>query len=99
MQRELSIQWEIAACMEGLAEVAAGQDRPRRAARLWGAAEVIRERLGAPLPPAGRSRYEAAVARARVTLGDGAFDAAWAEGRAQPLDQAVASALATDDRA
>ncbi len=99
MQRELGRQWEIAACLEGLAEVAAGQDRPRRAARLWGAAEVIRERLGAPLPPAGRSRFAASVARARATLGDGAFEAAWAEGRALPLDQAVASALAADDRA
>jgi hypothetical protein len=35
---------------------------------------------------------------AKSALGDAAFDAAWAEGRAMTLDQAIAFALGADDR-
>ncbi len=74
-------------------EVAAGQDQSGRAARLWGAAEAIREQIGAPLPLAEHARYAAAVAHARAALGEHAFEAAWAEGRAQPLEQVITDAL------
>jgi hypothetical protein len=47
------------------------------------------------LSPAERGAYEAAVAAARAALGADAFAAAWAEGRALPLEQAVAEALTT----
>ncbi|HSH77284.1 MAG TPA: tetratricopeptide repeat protein, partial [Herpetosiphonaceae bacterium] len=93
LAQELGHRWEIAASLEGLAGVAAGQDQPGRAARLWGAAEAIRKQFGLPLPPAERTRYEAAVARARAMLGDQALEAVWAEGRAMTLEQAVAYAL------
>ena len=91
--REVGRQWEVAACLEGLAGVAAGQGRSRRAAQLWGAAEGIREMIGAPLPPAERTRYAAGVAQARVALGDHAFEAAWADGRAMALEQVITYAL------
>jgi predicted ATPase/DNA-binding SARP family transcriptional activator len=85
--------WEVAACLEGLAGVAGEQDRPRRAARLWAVAAAIRERMGALLPRAEHSRYATAVSHARATLGDDAFDTAWAEGQAMTLEQAIAYAL------
>ena len=51
------------------------------AAELWGAADVLRERLGASMPPAERAIYERDVAAARQGVGDDAFAEAWAEGR------------------
>ena len=93
LQRGMGGKWEMVACLEGLAGVADGQDQAGRAARVWGAAEAQRERMGAPVPPAERARYAAAVAHTRAALGEAGYAAAWAEGRALTLEQAIAYAL------
>jgi non-specific serine/threonine protein kinase len=87
-------QQGIASGLEGLADVAAADDQPERAARLFGAAEALRGVLGAPLPPGDRARYDCCVAVTRAALGEEAFAAAWAAGRALSLNQAVDHALA-----
>jgi predicted ATPase/DNA-binding XRE family transcriptional regulator len=79
--------------MEELAAVACAEEQPERAARLFGAAKRLRDALGTPLPPVDRAAYERSVAAARVQLGTDAFAAAWAEGQALPLEQAVDYAL------
>jgi len=61
-----------------------------------GAAQALREALGAPLPPVERGAYEQTVAQARAHLDTATWAAAWAEGPAMPLEQAVAYALAND---
>jgi len=66
---------------------------PERAARLFGAAEGLRDEFGMPLHGNWDDR-DPAVARIRAALGEEAFAAAWAAGRALPLDGAVAEALA-----
>ena len=60
-------------------------------ARLWGAAESLREAYGVPLPPLYRTGYERAVAAARTHLGEQVFDAAWAQGRTMTLEQVLAA--------
>ncbi len=40
-----------------------------------------------------RSEYVKAITRARAQMDESGWSAAWAEGRALPLDQAVAFAL------
>lgn len=74
-------------------EARAGPDNAQRAARLFGAAAALRERAGAAAAARDRAKFERDVAAVRATLGPPAFDAAWAEGRAMPLDQAIAYAL------
>ena len=69
----------IAASLEGLAALGAGQGEPRQAARLWGSAEALREAIGASMHPVHRASYEQAIALARAELGEQAFAAAWAE--------------------
>ncbi len=59
------------------------------AARLWGAAEALRYMVGSPLPPVFRADYERSVTAARTQLGEKAFTAAWAEGRAMTPEQAL----------
>lgn len=82
----------IADCLEGLARVAASHGHIERAACLWGAAESLREQIGAPLPPADRADYDRNVDAARAEMGEQLFAAAWASGRALTPDQAVAYA-------
>ncbi|HEV2122651.1 MAG TPA: tetratricopeptide repeat protein, partial [Chloroflexota bacterium] len=79
--------------LDGIAGVAGAHAHPHRAARLWGAAAALREALGAPLPPADRAKLEPMIAAARAQLDEAAWAAAWAEGRAMSLEQAIADAL------
>jgi len=98
-QEALTMQWELrerrdmAECLEALAAVAEEQGQVERAARLFGAAEALREEVGAPLPPADRARYERYVAAVRAGLDEETFESTWAQGREMPLEQAMAYAL------
>jgi hypothetical protein len=83
----------IARVLEGLAGLAAAEDQAERAARLFGAAEALRAAIGAPLPPGDRVRCHRGLALTRAALGEEAFAAAWAAGRAMSLNQATAYAL------
>jgi non-specific serine/threonine protein kinase len=83
--------------LKSLGAVAAVIGDPVQAARLFGAAEALRERHGVELPPAERPRLERAIAPARERLSDEAFTAAWAAGRALPVEHAIAEALAVAD--
>jgi hypothetical protein len=73
------------------------EGQPRRGARQCGAAEGVREAIGAPAPPVDRTSYLRTVAAARETLGHDAFARAWAEGRSLPLEQVLAEAASTGD--
>jgi ATP/maltotriose-dependent transcriptional regulator MalT len=79
----------IAPALEGLASVAMGQGQPAWATRLWGAAEALRETIGAPIWPVERASYKRSVAAACTLIGERAFAAAWAEGRTMPLEQTL----------
>jgi len=83
----------------GLACVADSEDHTARAARLWGVSETIREDAGFRLPHAAVSvmKYERRLANARASLGEAAFEAAWAEGKAMTIEQAVEYALSKED--
>jgi DNA-binding CsgD family transcriptional regulator len=77
-----------------LAAIAAERGDLRLAARLYGSAAALRETIGALLAPTERTGYDAAVDAIRAGLTSDAFAAAWEEGRALSLDQAVADAAA-----
>jgi tetratricopeptide (TPR) repeat protein len=91
--RELGSQRSIALCLEKLAGVAGAQGQPERAARLLGAAEALRQASQAPMGAPDRADYEHFVAAARAGLDEASFAAAWAQGRAMTLEQAVTYAL------
>ena len=99
----LSLRWALrntagcAWCLEGLAQIAGALGHTVRAARLWGAAEALRTRIGASLSPAERSRHDGCVAATRARLDAATFEAAWAEGQAMTLEQAIAYALEGSD--
>jgi predicted ATPase/class 3 adenylate cyclase/Tfp pilus assembly protein PilF len=86
-------QANVALMLEGLAWVAAARKQALLAARLGGAAEALREALGSPLPPSELADQERAVQAMSAALGSEAFAAAWAQGRALPLEETIALAL------
>ncbi len=95
--REVGDRHGVAWVLSNLAIVAQSRGAWDAAARLFGVVDALRTALGSSslsLSPAERSTYEAAVAATRASLGDEAFSAVWAAGRALPLEQAIAEGLA-----
>ena len=93
--RELGDHRGVAQCPEGFAGLVAGA-QPRRAVRLIGAAWAARELIGEPCSLVRRAVLERTLEQARVALGCG-YAAAWAEGRAMPLDRAIEDASASPE--
>ncbi|NTU79059.1 MAG: LuxR family transcriptional regulator [Chloroflexales bacterium] len=79
-------------CLEGIARAAGARGHASRAARLLGAASVLREALGAPIAAADQPHHERTLTLVRAQLGSAAFSAVWEAGRALLFDQAVALA-------
>jgi DNA-binding CsgD family transcriptional regulator len=82
----------ISDTLECLADLAGDAGSHREAARLFGAADAIRERMGAVRFKIYDAGYEASVEALRDALGDKDFDAAWAEGAALSTEEAIAYA-------
>ncbi len=91
MARSVNARVTISLGLEGLAGAVATQGELVWAARLWGAADSLRQAIGAPLSPVERARYEQEVTAARTQLEEEAFKAAWAEGRNMTPEQALAT--------
>lgn len=82
----------VATELDALGGLATLDGDAAHAARLFGAAQAICDALGHVRPAPWRSEYEADVAAARDALSSEEFDAAWAEGAALDIDEAVAYA-------
>ena len=93
LYRELGVKQGFVECLESLVGVALVQGVPERGARLLGAAEGIREAIDLLLPPSDRPEVEGYSAAVRAELGEEAFEAAWAEGRAMSWEGAISFAL------
>jgi predicted ATPase/class 3 adenylate cyclase/DNA-binding CsgD family transcriptional regulator len=78
--------------LECLAALAGKSGSHREAARLFGAAHGIRQRMGAVRFKVWDVGYEASVTAVRNAMGEADFDSAWAEGAALSIDEAIAYA-------
>jgi predicted ATPase/DNA-binding SARP family transcriptional activator len=93
LRKEMGDKQGIAESLEGLAGALSAYDAgsdgdvaAAQAARFFGAAERVREAIGAPLPPVERATYDRDVARIREQLAEENFSSAWAEGRGMNLE-------------
>ena len=91
--RAVGEQWFLSRSMETLAEVLAAAGEYERAAHLFGAAETLRDAVGASILAFYRGDYERAIDIARTALGPERFDSCWKAGRAFSADEAAAYAL------
>jgi hypothetical protein len=78
--------------LEVLADLAGEAGSHREAARLFGAAQAIRQRIGVVRFKVWDAGYGGSVDAVRDALGDKDFDSAWAEGAALSTDEAIAYA-------
>ncbi len=99
IQQQLGTPPGIAFALERLAGLAAAQQHSVRALRLSGAADALRAATGASASPSARALLVQRLSAAEQELGEDAADAAWTEGQALSLDEAVAYALSADDTA
>lgn len=97
LYRKVGDRRAMASTLQERAELYANMDQMVPAVRLWSAAEMLCQSLGAPIPPSYRLRYERALARARDELGEETFQQVWAEGKAMNFDQTVDSLLSDSD--
>ena len=102
-QQSLALIWTrgyreyIAEDLAGLAAAAGLLGQPERAACLFGAVEALREVSGIQLSPLPPTDYARTLEGIRAHLDEATFAQAWEKGRAMPLEQAIAEALATQD--
>jgi hypothetical protein len=93
--RQVNDTFLTARCLDGLAWMGSGKDRPERAATLMGITTRLAQTMGARLsqfPDAAAGR-ERAAQQVRAALGDQPYRAAFARGEGMSLDEAVAYAL------
>ena len=100
MYRETILEWKrlghraaIAHQLECFAAIALTRRDYARAARLYGAASVLREKIGIPMTPPEQIEYQAQLASLHSSLDEKAFAAAWGEGQALSMDDAIKFAL------
>src|SRR5258707_6710054 len=85
------VQWVLASCLEGIAEIALAQGQAAWAVRLFARAAALRtsdtyqNTIGIE-----QSLYERLLSEAKVQLGEEAFAALWLEGRDMTTEQVLA---------
>ncbi|HUG64376.1 MAG TPA: tetratricopeptide repeat protein, partial [Gaiellaceae bacterium] len=77
-------------CLPALAALHHLEGRPEEAALLLGAAEALRDAIGAPISPSLADDYESTVAATRSLVDAERFAAAWSRGRRMTPEEALA---------
>lgn len=100
LYRETIREWQkighraaVAHQLESFAFIAKAQEEDQRAAKLFGAAEILRENPILPMNPMEQIEYDREVNDLRANMDEVTFAKAWAEGRAMTMEQAIAFAL------
>ncbi len=96
--KELSNNRRIAMCLIELAALCGAEDKAIQAAALYGASETAFQAIGTLIDPPERTEYAHGLAAARAQLDEATWQAAWEEGRAMSMEEAIAYALETKDQ-
>jgi predicted ATPase/DNA-binding CsgD family transcriptional regulator len=96
LSQELGNKLIAAESLEGLACAVGTKEEAERAAKLFGAAQGLREAIGYQQSPSERAVQEPYLVAARSRVEE-TWEAAFAEGRAMELEEAVEYALAEEE--
>jgi hypothetical protein len=91
--QELGNRAAVANQLECFGFLAMRAEQPERSARLFAAAEALRESCQSPMTDFESTEYKRDLAQLRGMLAQAEFRLAWAQGRKLPMDQAVQLAL------
>jgi tetratricopeptide (TPR) repeat protein len=83
----------VAHQLECFAMIAVLEEKPQRAAKLFGTAEAIRELTGHKPTDEEQAEEAQFMSRLRAMLPEAEFNALWAEGKSMTMEQAVQLAL------
>jgi predicted ATPase/DNA-binding SARP family transcriptional activator/DNA-binding NarL/FixJ family response regulator len=97
LSRELGDNLSIAKSLEGIAGVAAVRGQAHRAARLWGAAQAMREYIGAPVLSDELTLHEPYMDAVRTQVAREVWETAQEEGERMTLEEAGEYALSEND--
>jgi predicted ATPase/DNA-binding SARP family transcriptional activator len=81
--------WNDELALEGLSFLSLSEKQTERAARLLGATEGWHQNFKFTRTPLERQERESAISFLRQALGEEAFEIAWQEGQAMPLEQTI----------
>jgi non-specific serine/threonine protein kinase len=98
--RQTIVEWQrlghraaVAHQLESFAGLSLADRHHERAARLFGAAESLREQIGIPMTAVETVSYQEEVAALRAALGEAQIASFWQEGRRLTMEQAIGFAL------
>ncbi len=91
--RDLGYRGSIVMCLDGMAVLAVKMGAYVEAAVFWGAADALRGITGVQATPAEVEQYRRYCAQCRAEIGEPAYVAAEAVGRAMSMDSAVDAGL------
>ncbi len=83
----------VAHQLECFAMIAVVEEEPQRAAKLFGAADAIREETGHKPTDEEQTEEAQFISRLRSILPEVEFNALWAEGKSMTMEQAIQFAL------
>lgn len=87
----------IAHQVECFGFLAIHEEEPRRAEKLLGAAEALRERNQSPMADYERDEYDQAVAQLRSMFTEMEINELWVQGRSMTMEEAIQFALENAD--
>jgi predicted ATPase len=100
MYQESIVEWKrighraaIAHQLECFASIAKIEEQGQRAARLFGAAESLREKIDIPMTAMEHVEYEREISDLKAGMDEKVFESSWAEGRDMTMEQAIDFAL------
>ena len=85
--------WGATYWLEGFARLAAAEGQAARALRLGGATVALRRFYGVSIGPSRQAAFGRTLETARKALGENEGEAAWEEGRAMTLEEALGFAM------
>lgn len=91
--REISDKRGIAYCLEGFAKIALRLSLLTRATSLFGASDILRQTIRAPLGGVEAVELEQDLTTMRQQLGDKVFEMAFEEGQTMTMERAINFAL------
>lgn len=97
LRRQMGPGRKTAETLQALASVYLLRGLGARAVQFFGMADAVREQVSSPMTTWEHDAREKELTTARAQLAELAFSAAWNEGRAKSIEQAIEFALAESD--
>jgi tetratricopeptide (TPR) repeat protein len=96
MYRETILEWKrlghraaVANQLECFAFIAKVHEQVERAAKLFGAAEALREKIKIPMSEVEQIEYDRETTDLKANMGEKEFTSLWTEGKSMTMEQAI----------